>query len=134
MVTDLLGGQVDWGVLSVPSVQQHLKSGALRAIAVPSPKRIDALPDVATSVEQGLPGFLIDGWFAVVGPAKLPQAEVKRIHDAFVAAIAMPDVREAMDRQGNVMNPTTPEAAAAFFKSEQARYAKLVQKAGVKVE
>jgi tripartite-type tricarboxylate transporter receptor subunit TctC len=134
MVTDLLGGQVDWGVLSVPSVQQHLKSGALRAIAVPSPKRIDALPDVPTSVEQGLPGFLIDGWFAVVGPGKMPPAEVKRIHDAFVAAIAMPDVREAMDRQGNVMNPTTPEAAAAFFKSEQARYAKLVSKAGVKVE
>jgi tripartite-type tricarboxylate transporter receptor subunit TctC len=134
MVTDLLGGQVDWGVLSVPSVQQHLKSGALRAIAVPSRKRIDALPDVPTSVEQGLPDFLIDGWFAVVGPAKLPPAEVKRIHDAFVAAIAMPDVREAMDRQGNVMNPTTPEAAAAFFRSEQARYAKLVQKAGVKVE
>src|SRR5262245_531366 len=113
MVTDLVGGQVDWGVVSVPSVQGHLKSGALKAVAIPSQKRIPQLPDVPTSVEQGYPRFLIDGWFAVVGPAKLPTAEVKRIHDAIVAASNAPEVKEAMDKQGNILNPMTPEASAA---------------------
>jgi tripartite-type tricarboxylate transporter receptor subunit TctC len=134
MVTDLIGGQVDWGVVSVPSVQGHLKSGALRAIGVPSPKRTAALPDVPTMIEQGMPDYLIDGWFAVIGPAKLPDAEVKRIHAAFGAAVAMPEVKEAMAKQGNVLNPTTPEAAADYFRSEQERYAKLVKKANVKVD
>jgi tripartite-type tricarboxylate transporter receptor subunit TctC len=134
MVTDLMGGQVDWGVVSVPSVQGHLKTGALKAIAIPSPARIPQLPEVPTSGEQGYPNFLIDGWFAVIGPAKLPPAEVKRIYDAVVATSHAPEVKEAMDKQGNVLNPMTPETSAAFMKSEQERYAKLVKKANVKVE
>ncbi len=134
MINDLLGGQVDYGVLSVPSVQGHLKSGALRAIGVGSAKRTPTLPDVPTIAEQGLPNYEVEGWFAVIGPAKLPAAEVKRIHAAVVAAYATPEVREAMAKQGNVINPTTPEAATQFFRSEQDRYAKLVKKAGVKLD
>jgi tripartite-type tricarboxylate transporter receptor subunit TctC len=134
MVTDLVGGQVDWGVVSVPSVQGHLKSGTLKAVAIPSPKRIPQLPDVPTSAEQGYPNYLVDGWFAVVGPAKLPPAEVKRIYDAFVAASNAPEVKEAMDKQGNVLNPMTPEASGNYMKSEMDRYAKIVKKANVKVD
>jgi tripartite-type tricarboxylate transporter receptor subunit TctC len=134
MVTDLLGGQVDWGVVAVPAVQGHLKSGALRAVGVGGLARTPALPDVPTIAEQGLPNYNAEGWFAVIGPAKLPPAEVKRIHAGFIAALATPEVREAMDKQGNVINPSTPEAAAQFFRTEQERYAKLVKKAGVKVD
>ena len=134
MVTDLLGGQVDWGVLALPSVQQHLKSGALRAVGTGTSARIAAAPDIPTMAEQGVPGYLVDGWFAVIGPAKLPPAQVKRMHDAWTAALASAEVQEAMAKQGNVIKPTTPEAAVAFFKSEQDKYAKLVQKAGVKLD
>jgi tripartite-type tricarboxylate transporter receptor subunit TctC len=134
MVTDLIGGQVDWGVVSVPSVQGHLKSGALRAVAVTSAKRTPALPDVPTAVEQGMPGMIVDGWFAVVGPARLPTADVKRIHDAFVQALASPDVQDAMAKQGNVINPTTPDVATTFFRTEQERYAQIVRKANVHVD
>jgi tripartite-type tricarboxylate transporter receptor subunit TctC len=134
MVTDLIGGQVDWGVVSVPSVQGHLKSGALRAVAVTSAKRTPALPDVPTAVEQGMPGMIVDGWFAVVGPARLPAADVKRIHDAFVQALASPDVQDAMAKQGNVINPTTPDVATSFFRTEQERYAQIVRKANVHVD
>jgi len=70
----------------------------------------------------------------VIGPAKLPPAQVKRIHDGWTAALAAPEVQEAMAKQGNEIKPSTPEAAAAFFKSEQDKYAKLVQKAGVKLD
>src|SRR5690242_11076029 len=76
MLTDLLGGQVDMGTLSLPSVQQHLKSGTLHAIGVGTAKRLEAAPEIPTMVEQGLPGYLVEGWFAVIGPAKLPQADV----------------------------------------------------------
>jgi tripartite-type tricarboxylate transporter receptor subunit TctC len=134
MVTDLLGGQVEWGVLALPSVQQHLKSGALKAIGTGTSARIPAAPDIPTMAEQGVPGYLVDGWFAVIGPAKLPPAQVKRMHDAWTAALATAEVQEAMAKQGNVIKPTTPEAAVAFFKSEQDKYAKLVQKAGVKLD
>ncbi|MCC6195565.1 MAG: tripartite tricarboxylate transporter substrate binding protein [Burkholderiales bacterium] len=134
MLADIIGGQVDWGVTSLPSVQGHLKSGALRAIGVGNAQRVPAAPDIPTMAEQGVPGYLVEGWFAVVGPAKLPPGEVKRIHAAWAQAMASPEVVEAMAKQGNVINPTTPEAAAAFFRSEQAKYAKLVEKAGVKLD
>jgi len=134
MTTDIMGGQVDWGVLSLPSVQGHIATGKLRAIGVGTATRVAAAPEIPTMVEQGIPGYLVDGWFAVIGPAKLPPAQVKRLHDGFEAAMAMPEVKDAMAKQGNVIKPTTPEAAAAFFKSEQEKYAKLVQKAGVKLD
>jgi tripartite-type tricarboxylate transporter receptor subunit TctC len=134
MVTDLLGGQVEIGALSLPSVQQHLKSGALRAIGVGSATRIAAEPEIPTMVEQGMPGYLVEGWFAVIGPAKLPAADVKRINAAFVAAFATPEVREAMARQGNTINVSTPEFAAQFFRSEMTKYTKLVKKAGIELQ
>jgi tripartite-type tricarboxylate transporter receptor subunit TctC len=131
MVTDLIGGQVDMGTLSLPSIQQHLASGSLRAIGVGSAKRLAAAPDIATMVEQGLPDYIVEGWFAVIGPAKMAPADVKRIHDGFAAAFASPDVVAAMARQGNTINVSTPEYAAQFLRSELAKYAKLVKQAGV---
>jgi tripartite-type tricarboxylate transporter receptor subunit TctC len=131
MLADLIGGQVEIGVLSLPSIQGHLKSGSLRAIGVASAQRIAAAPDIPTFAEQGLPNYVMEGWFAVIGPKGLPTADVKRIHDAFVAAFSTPEVKETMAKQGNTISMTTPEAAAAYFKSEFAKYAALVKKAGL---
>jgi len=134
MLTDLIGGQVDIGALSLPSVQQYIKSGQLRAIGVGAAKRVAAAPDIPTMVEQGMPGYLVEGWFAVIGPAKLPAADVRRIHDAFAAAFGSPEVQDAMARQGNTINVSTPEVAAQFFRSELAKYADLVKKAGLELQ
>lgn len=131
MVTDLIGGQVDFGVLALPSIQGHLKSGALRAIGTSSPKRLAAAPEIPTFIEQGLPNYVVDGWFAVVGPKGMAAADVKRIHDAFATAFATPEVKTAMARQGNTIAVSTPEYARSYFKSELAKYAHLVKKAGV---
>lgn len=133
-ITDLIGGQIELGVVALPAVQGHLKSGALRAIGVMGPSRVASLPDLPTIAEQGFPDVDIGGWFVVVGPAKLPPAQVKRIHDAVVAAFATADVKAAMAKQENVIAPTTPEAAAAFMKSEQERYARLAKKADIKLD
>ena len=134
MIADLIGGQVQLGVVAVPAVQGHLKSGALRAIGVMGRQRVPSLPDVPTIAEQGFPDVDIAGWFAVIGPAKMPAAEVRRLHDAVVAAFAMPEAKEAMAKQENIINPTTPEAAALFFRSEQERYARLVKKAHITLD
>jgi tripartite-type tricarboxylate transporter receptor subunit TctC len=134
MVTDLIGGQVEMGVVALPAALPHVKSGALRAIGLCGPARSPAAPDIPTIAEQGLPGYAVEGWFAVIAPARLPAAEVTRVHDAFVAAFAAPEVREAMDKQGNIIKPSSPEEAAKYFRSEAARYAALVKKANVTLE
>lgn len=134
MINDLLGGQVDFATAALPSVQGHLKSGALRAIGMVTPQRAAAAPDIPTFVEQGLPNYVVNAWFAVIGPKKLPAADVQRIHDAFVAAFEEPEVKEAMARQGNVIGITPADKAMPFFRSELATYATLVKKAGVEVQ
>lgn len=134
MVTDLIGGQVEFGTLALPSVQQHLKSGALRAIGMATSQRVAAAPDIPTFVEQGVPNYVVEAWFAVIGPKGLPAAEVKRVHDAVVTAFGAPEVREIMARQGNVINVGTSDHAAQFFRSELAKYAGLVKKAGVELQ
>ena len=85
-------------------------------------------------VEQGLPGYLVEGWFAVIGPAKLPPPDVARINAAFASAFATAEVREIMAKQGNTIDVSTPEYAAQFFRSELAKYAKLVKKAGIELQ
>lgn len=131
LVADLLGGQVDMGVIAVPAIQAHLRSGALVAVGVGTAARSPILPEVPTVAEQGLAHYVVEGWFGVIGPAKMAAADVQRIHHAFVAAMAAPDVREAMLKQGNVINPTSPEAASVFFKEEKEKYARIVKSAGV---
>jgi tripartite-type tricarboxylate transporter receptor subunit TctC len=134
MVADLIGGQVEMGVVALPAVSGHLKSGALRAIGVMGQQRVASLPELPTIAEQGFPEVDIAGWFAVIAPPKLPAPEVKRLHDAVVAAFDTPESRDAMAKQDNVIAPTTPEAGAAFFRSEQARYARLVKKANISLD
>ena len=128
---DIMGGQIDWGVGALPAVVGQVKAGAVKALCVASPERIAALPQLPTSTEQGLPAFQIGGWSAVVGPKGLAADQVKRIHAAVVAAYSTAEVREAMARQGNTLLLNTPEVTQALFRSELARYAALVKKAGV---
>lgn len=131
MVTDLLGGQIDFAVLALPSVQAHIKSGALRAIGVCSDKRTPAAPDIPTFAEQGLASFTVEGWFAVVGPKGMAPAQVKKVHEAVVAAFNDPAVKDAMAKQGNTINISSPEQAQKSFRTEMAKYAALVKKAGI---
>jgi tripartite-type tricarboxylate transporter receptor subunit TctC len=131
MVTDLIGGQVEFATAALPSVQAHIKSGALRAIGVLTAQRTPAAPEIPTFAEQGLPNFVVDAWFAVIGPKGLSPAHVKKAHDAVVAAFDDPAVREAMAKQGNTISIGTPEQAQAAFRSELAKYAALVKKAGI---
>ena len=134
MVTDLLGGQVQFGTLSLPSVQQHLQSGALRAIGMATAQRVPAAPEIPTFVEQGLPGYVVEAWFAVIGPKGMAAVDVKRVHDAVVATFADPAVKDAMAKQGNVINVSSSDFAKDFFRTELVKYATIVKKAGVEAQ
>ena len=131
MVTDLIGGQIEFAVVALPSVQQHLKSGALRAIGLCADKRTSAAPEIATFIEQGLSGYSVDAWFAVMGPKGLAPSLVNKIHDALIAAFNDAAVKESMSRQGNVISISSPEQAQKVFRSELSRYAALVKKVGL---
>lgn len=134
MVTDLLGGQVEMGVISVPVALQHLKSGSLRAIGITSKSRIGSLPDVPTMAEQGFPQVDVSGWFAFIGPAKMAPDVTAKLHDGILKAFAMPEAKEAMAKQENVLHPMSSADTLKFFRAEVDRYAQLVKKADVKVE
>jgi tripartite-type tricarboxylate transporter receptor subunit TctC len=131
MVTDLMGGQIDFAVAALPSVHQHIKSGALRAMGMCADKRTPAAPEIATFAEQGLAGYNVEAWFAVVGPKGMPAASVKKAHDAVTAAFNDPAVKETMAKQGNTINISTTEQAQKAFRSELSRYANLVKKVGI---
>ena len=131
MVTDLIGGQVQFAALALPSVQQHIKSGALKAIGMGTAQRVAAAPDIPTFVEQGLAGYVMEAWFAVIGPKGMAAADVKRVHDAVVAAFNDPAVKDTMAKQGNTINISTPEQATQSFRRELLKYAALVKKAGL---
>lgn len=131
MVTDLLGGQVDFGMLALPSVQQHIKSGALVAIGVADPQRIKNAPEIPTFVEQGLPDFVVEAWFAIIGPKGMTPETAKRINQAVVAAFDDPATKAAMERQGNRIDIKSTEKTAAYFQQELEKYAKLVKSAGI---
>jgi tripartite-type tricarboxylate transporter receptor subunit TctC len=131
MLQDIVGGQVDWGVGALPAVIGQVKAGNLRALCVSAPARIAAAPDIPTSGQAGAPQYLVEGWFAAVGPKGMAPELVKRINAAIVTAFNTAEVKEAMAKQGNTIQISTPEFAQKHFKDELVKYAAIVKKAGV---
>ena len=131
MVSDLIGGQIDFAVVALPTVHSQIESGRLRCIGVGSPQRIDGAPDIPTFVEQGLTDYVVEAWFALLGPKGMKAAEIQRINAAVAEASGNSAFKDAMVKQGNSIQVSSAEEAAATFRSELAKYAQLVKKAGV---
>jgi tripartite-type tricarboxylate transporter receptor subunit TctC len=134
-VTDLIAGQVDATFTGAPAVLPHVRSGRLRALAVSSPQRIAALPDVPTVAESGVPGtsaFEADQWYGVVAPAGTPAAVVARLNAEINKALALPDVAQQLATEGAVPMPATPAAFGALIAREQPRWAEVVKAGNVK--
>ena len=134
LMNDLLSGQVQLGVVAVAPAAAHIKTGALRAIGVTSIKRSDALPDVPTIAEQGLPNYVLDGWIAAIAPAGLPAAEVERLYRGFKQGIATPEATQALIAQGYEIKATPPAETAAFIRDEKRRMEAVVKAANVKMD
>ena len=134
LITDLIGGQVDLGFVSISQVAPQVKAGALRALAVSTPTRSAALPDVPTVAEAGVPKYSFDAWIALIGPAGLPKSVVDADYAAVQTALASPEAQTALSAQGLTILNTGPDLAPAFFQSEMAKHQKLVKQSGATLD
>ena len=134
-LNDLLGGQVSMTFTDVLTAQPHVKAGKLRALGVTTLGRSQALPDVPTVAEQALPGFDVSVFFAIVGPAGMSRETVTKINAAFVEVLKQPEVRQCLQGQGLEFAPgTTPDALAAFIRTEIPKWRAVVQTSGAQVD
>jgi tripartite-type tricarboxylate transporter receptor subunit TctC len=134
LTSDLLGGQVEMGFISVTAAAPHIRAGKLRAIGVSTKQRSSILPDVPTLAETGLPNYSFDAWIAVIGPAGLPKPIVQKYYTDFKTVLAQKEVQDALAAQGIAVINSTPEQAVPFFKSELDKHAVLVKKSGATVD
>jgi tripartite-type tricarboxylate transporter receptor subunit TctC len=133
-VTDLLGGQVHVMFDNVPNVLPQVKAGRLRALAQSGSKRSALIPDIPTVAEAGVAGYEVMVWFGVVAPAGTPKDIVQKLNAEVIRILAMPDVRERFLAQGVEPLGSTPEQFGEHIRAQMAKWAKVVQDAGVKAE
>jgi len=132
-IADALAGHTPLAFASAASVQNHLKSGNLKALGVPSGKRSRQYPDIPTFAESGWADFDINSWVGLVAPAKTPRAIVERLNSELNAALADPEVRAKLEAAGISASPGTTESFSATIRKELALYGAVVKTAGIKM-
>ncbi|WP_295551573.1 tripartite tricarboxylate transporter substrate binding protein [Limnohabitans sp. Rim8] len=133
-INDVIGGQVQVYVSSVPTLIGHIKSGKLRPLAVTSSKRVDDLPQTPTVAESGYKGFDAVTWFGLLGPAKLPAALVANANVELNKALNSPDLRKKLEDQGLTVTPTSSSEFGQLIQGDIAKWAPVVKGSGAKVD
>lgn len=133
-LTDLVGGQIQMYVSSVPTLIAQIKSGQLRALAVTSLQRNRDLPDVPTMVEAGYKDFEAITWFGVAGPAAMPKDAIARLNTAFNKALATPDVQKKLAAQGAEVLSGPPEKFASLIRIDGVRWGAIVKASGIRLD
>lgn len=128
---DVLAGRIQLVVIGLPAALPHIRSGRLRALAVVSPHRLALLPDVPTAAEAGLPNYDVTTWYGILTPAGVPRSIVERLNREIVAIMNAPDMKAQLAKQGTEVRTSTPEEFAAYIKSEIAKWADVIHKAGL---
>jgi len=133
-LTDLVGGQIQMYISSVPTLIAQIKSGQLRALAVTSLQRNRDLPDVPTMAESGYKDFEAVTWFGVAGPAAMPKDAITRLNAAFNKALATPDVQKKLAAQGAEVMSGPPEKFASLIRTDGVRWGAIVKASGIKLD
>jgi tripartite-type tricarboxylate transporter receptor subunit TctC len=133
-VTDLLAGQIDLLVDNLPNILSQIRDGAVRALAVATPQRLPQLPEVPTTAEARLPGFVFGSWFGLAAPARTPAEIVARMSAAVDAALREPEIGGRMAEQGAQVIGGTPEAFAAFIAAQTPLLEALIRGANIRAE
>ena len=115
-------------------MEQHVRSGKLRALAAAGPKRIAAFPDIPTTAEAGLPAMETYTWFGLAGPQGMPGVVVARLNSEVARVLAAKEVSEVLIKQGLEGGASSPEKFSKFIVSETAKWSKIIKTAGIKLE
>jgi tripartite-type tricarboxylate transporter receptor subunit TctC len=130
-VNDLLGQQVHMTFLDLPAILPHIRSGALKPIALGTTPRAPTAPDVPTTTEVGMPELRIENWYGMIAPAGTPPAVIAELNRITVTALADPSVKSRLAEQGLTAVGNSPEQFRGYIASETAKWAKVIKDAGV---
>jgi tripartite-type tricarboxylate transporter receptor subunit TctC len=130
-VTDVIAGRVTMLMTTTISAAPHVKSGRLRALAITSPKRLAAMPDVP-AIGETVPGYEADAFQGMVAPAGVPKEIVRQLADDIAAIVRLPEIRERIVADGAEPIGSTPEAFGAFLKKEMLKWGKVVKESGAR--
>jgi tripartite-type tricarboxylate transporter receptor subunit TctC len=133
-VSDVIGGQIDLMFSNVPGALPNIRAGRVRGVAVTTLRRSEQAPDIPTIAESGYPGFEMTSWYGSCAPARTPKPVLARLESALLKALAEPDIRKRFFEQGVELRTTAGAQFDAFYKSEVARWSKVVLEAGIKPE
>jgi tripartite-type tricarboxylate transporter receptor subunit TctC len=133
-VTDLIGGQIQLYMSSIPTLIGHIRNGKMRAIAVTSDKRVNDLPTVPAIAEFGYKGFEAVTWFGIAGPAAMPKDAVVKLNGAFNKALQDAEVKKKLEGQGADVLGGTPEQFGKLIQDDIVRWGKVVKDSGAKVD
>jgi len=133
-IVDVLSGQVQLYFATMPAAMPHVKSGKLAPVAVTSSRRSQALPDLPTTAEAGVPGYEASTWYGVLAPAHTPAAVIARLHENIVKILAVSETRARLADQGFEPVGNSPEEFGAYIKSEIAKWGKVIGDAGIRPE
>ena len=131
---DLIAGTLQMGLPTLSSVVQHIHTGTMRGLAVTGKHRSPLAPELPTVDVAGVPGFELEAWWGLVGPAKLPPAIVKRLNEELNAVLATPEMQETLKREGATAHPTTPEEFGNLIRSDLKRWKEVVANAHIQIQ
>jgi tripartite-type tricarboxylate transporter receptor subunit TctC len=134
MLTDLIGGQIQYSFDTMTAATPHVKSGKAIAVAQTRLARAKGHPTVPTMDESGFPGFEATTWYGLVGPARVPGAVLKRMNEDINKVLVMPDVVERLEQSGAEDGGGSAEKFASFISTEIRKWGKVVKDANVKAE
>jgi len=130
-VADAVGAQIDVVLTTMPSVASFVRSGKLRGIAVTSEKRSEALPDVPTLAEAGVPGITADIWYGLFARAGTPEPILRKLQSAAATALSQPELVERLQKAGYELAPITPEAFGLQLRADLERWRRVVVEAKI---
>jgi tripartite-type tricarboxylate transporter receptor subunit TctC len=131
---DLIAGNLQMGLPSLSSVVQHIHAGTMRGLAVTGKHRSPLAPELPTADEAGLPGFELEVWWGMVGPANMPAAVVKRLNDELNAVLEVPEMQETLLREGATPHAGTPEDFGNLIRADLKRWKEVVANADLQIE
>ncbi len=133
-INDTIGGRVQTLISDLSGVQPFIRTGALKALAVTSARRIPLLPDVPTMAEASLPKVLSDNLTGLVAPAATPAPALRRLHDAVASALKKPDVAQQLANQGVIPTPATADEFRRLVREERARWSPIIKAHGIRAD